>query len=118
MSGNLEITERHEGEVAIVSLKGRLDAASSQDAEQRMNGLIDAGSRAILVNLSGLDYISSSGLRVLLASLKRLKKTGGNLHLAEPKPAVRDVFTMAGFHRIFTIHDDEASALNSFSAEF
>jgi anti-sigma B factor antagonist len=117
MSGNLEINERHEGDVAIVSLKGRLDAASSQEAEQRMGGLIDAGNRSILVNLGDLDYISSSGLRVLLASLKRLKKTGGDLRIACPKPAVRDVFTMAGFHRIFAIHDDEASALNSFTGK-
>lgn len=117
MSGNLEINERDEAGVAIVSLKGRLDAASSQEAEQRMNALIDAGNKSILVNLGNLDYISSSGLRVLLASLKRLKKTGGDLRLACPKPAVRDVFTMAGFHRIFAIDDDEASALNSFAKE-
>ncbi len=117
MSGNLEINERHEAGVAIVSLKGRLDAASSQEAEQRMGGLIDAGDQSILVNLSDLDYISSSGLRVLLASLKRLKKTGGDLRIACPKPAVRDVFTMAGFHRIFAIHDDEASALSSFTGK-
>jgi anti-sigma B factor antagonist len=116
MSGNLGITEKRVDTVDVVSIRGRLDASSSQDAEKRINALLDGGSMKILINLAELDYISSSGLRVMLAALKRLKKTGGDLKLACLKPAIQDVFSMAGFHRIFAIYGSEAEALESFGA--
>jgi anti-sigma B factor antagonist len=116
MSGNFEINEKRVDAVDVVLIKGRLDASSSQDAEKRINALLDGGSTKILINLSELDYISSSGLRVMLAALKRLKKTGGDLKLAGLKPAIQDVFSMAGFHRIFSIYGSEAEALESFGA--
>ena len=114
MSGNIGITDRRVDTVDVVSIRGRLDASSSQDAEKRINELIDGGSTKILINLCDLDYISSSGLRVMLAALKRLKKTQGDLKLACLKPAIQDVFSMAGFHRIFAIYGSEAEALSSF----
>ena len=78
--------------------------------------VLDAGGRCLLINLCDLDYISSSGLRVLLAALKRLKKDGGTLRIACGNPQILEVFTMAGFHRIFSISPDEAAALAGFPA--
>jgi anti-sigma B factor antagonist len=116
MGDHLEITERRAGTVDIVAVKGRLDASSSEIAEGRINRLLDAGGKHLLINLCNLDYISSSGLRVLLATLKRLKKDGGTLRLACGNPQILEVFTMAGFHRIFSISPDEAAALAGFPA--
>jgi anti-sigma B factor antagonist len=116
MSGGLEIIERQTETIDIFALKGRLDASSSQEAEQRINAVITSGSSKILINLCDLDYISSSGLRVLLAAFKRLKKEGGALKLACLKPHIMDVFTMAGFNRIFSLYPDETTALQSFFA--
>jgi anti-sigma B factor antagonist len=53
---------------------------------------------------------------VLLATLKRLKKDGGTLRIACGSPQILEVFTMAGFHRIFSISPDEAAALAGFPA--
>ncbi len=116
MSDSVEIIERKVGAVDIIAVKGRLDASSSEKAEERINRLLDAGGRSLLVNLCDLDYISSSGLRVLLAALKRLKKDGGALRIACAQPQILEVFTMAGFHRIFSIFPDEAAALDGFAA--
>lgn len=116
MGDHLEITERRAGAVDIVAVKGRLDAASSETAEERINRLLDAGGKNLLINLCDLDYISSSGLRVLLAALKRLKKDGGTLRIACGNPQILEVFTMAGFHRIFSLFPDEAAALAGFPA--
>jgi anti-sigma B factor antagonist len=117
MSGHVEITGRRAGTVDIVVVKGRLDAGSSEKAEEQINRVLDAGGRSLLVNLCDLDYISSSGLRVLLAALKRLKKDGGTLRIACAQPQILEVFTMAGFHRIFSLFPDEAAALAGFAAE-
>ncbi|BBL66995.1 STAS domain-containing protein [Methanoculleus chikugoensis] len=116
MSGHVEITEKRNGNIDIVTVKGRLDAGSSETAQERINGVLDAGGRNLLVNLCELDYISSSGLRVLLATLKRLKADGGALRIACAQPQILEVFTMAGFHRIFLLSPDEATALAGFPA--
>lgn len=117
MSGHVEITEKRTGNVDIVTVKGRLDAGSSEIAQEQINKLLDAGGKNLLVNLCELDYISSSGLRVLLAALKRLKNQGGALRIACAQPQILEVFTMAGFHRIFSLSPDEATALAGFPAE-
>ena len=116
MSERVDILERRAGAVDIIAVKGRLDAGSSEKAEERINRVLDAGGRYLLINLCDLDYISSSGLRVLLAALKRLKKDGGALRIACAQPQILEVFTMAGFLRIFSLSPDEAAALAGFSA--
>ena len=70
----MEIEEKSVGTVEILSLNGRLDAYSSNEVEKSINTLIEGGCVRIVVNFDGVEYISSSGLRVMLASLKRLKK--------------------------------------------
>ena len=117
MSGHVEITEKRTGNVNIVTVKGRLDAGSSEIAQEQITRLLDAGGKNLLVNLCELDYISSSGLRVLLAALKRLKADGGTFRIACAQPQILEVFTMAGFHRIFSLSPDEATALAGFPAE-
>jgi len=109
----MEIEEKSVGDVAILTLNGRLDAYSSNDVERRINALIDDDCVRIVVNLDGVEYISSSGLRVMLASLKRLKKEEGDLKLACLKPYVKEVFDIAGFTQLFEIYDREEEAVNS-----
>jgi anti-sigma B factor antagonist len=112
----MEIEEKEVEGVMIVSLNGRLDAYSSDDVERSITTLIDDGYIRIVVNFEGVDYISSSGLRVMLASLKLLKKAQGDLKLACLKPYVKEVFDIAGFTQLFGIYDREEEAVNSFKA--
>ena len=116
MCGHFEIIERRIDTVDIIAVSGRLDAGTPVLAEERINRVLDAGGKCLLINLCDLDYISSSGLRVLLAALKRLKKDGGTLRIACGNPQILEVFTMAGFHRIFSIYNDEAAALTELEA--
>ena len=109
----MEIEGKSEGNVEILSLNGRLDAYLSNGVESSINALIDKGSVKIIVNFDGVEYISSSGLRVLLASQKRLKKEEGDLKLACLKPYVKEVFDIAGFTQLFEIYEQEEEAVNS-----
>jgi len=70
--------------------------------ENELSGAIEGGDRYIVVDLSSVEYISSAGLRALLAALKRQKSLGGTLVLCSLHPYVKEVFEMTGFSRIFT----------------
>ncbi len=109
----MELEEKRVGNVAILALNGRLDAYSSNELERSISALIDDGSVRLVVNFDGVEYISSSGLRVMLTSLKRLKKEEGDLKLACLKPYVKEVFDIAGFTQLFEIYEQEEEAVNS-----
>lgn len=110
----MEILEQKIGNVNIISLSGRLDAYSANDLERKLDSLIDADQVQLVVNLGRLEYISSSGLRVLLAALKKVRKQQGDIKLACLKPYIKEVFDIAGFTQLFTIFDAEDAAVSSF----
>ena len=64
---------KKEGDVSILSLTGSLDTNTSKEAEDQINILLEEGSIKLLIDLTDLDYISSSGLRILLSISKKLK---------------------------------------------
>ena len=110
----MEISERKMGNVNIISLCGRLDASSANDVETKLNSLIDAAQVQLVVNLDKLEYISSSGLRVLLAGLKKVRKQQGDIKLVCLQPNVKKVFDIAGFTQLFDILDSDETASGSF----
>ncbi|HEY3274948.1 MAG TPA: STAS domain-containing protein [Methanocella sp.] len=110
----VKIGEKQVGNITIVLLDGKIDSSSSLDMEKKINELIDRGNKYLVVNLAGIEYISSSGLRVMLSSLKRLKKVQGDLKVTCTRPLVRNVFDMAGFTQIFEFYDREEDALSRF----
>jgi len=83
---------------------GRLDAVSSEDAEAAMMPAIVQDGR-YLYNLASLDYISSAGLRVLLASTKEIQRQGGRFVMCAPSPNVRHILDISGFASIFRLVD-------------
>lgn len=111
----MEIAERKVGEVCVVRLNGRLDSGTSDSLAQRLHQLIDGGERRLVIDAEKLDYISSTGLRVLLVAAKRLKVVDGRIVLSSLKPHILEVFEIAGFKSIFPIYSnaDEATRQNS-----
>lgn len=92
----LSIEQGQQGNVVI---SGRLDAAEASSAQSFLDGV--AGT--VTLDCSGLDYISSAGLGVLLKTQKRLLASNGKLRLAGLKPHLLDVFTYSGFDQLFEI---------------
>ena len=111
----MEITERKVGDVCIVSVTGRLDSGSSESFAQRLHHLIDGGERRLVIDGEKLEYISSTGLRVLLVAAKRLKAVDGTIVLSSLRPHILEVFEIAGFKSIFPIYGnvDEAAQHSS-----
>ena len=112
----IRISEKNAGNVTIIGISGKIDSASSPDVEKKLNELIDRGNKYFVINFAGAEYISSSGLRVMLSSLKKLRKVKGDLKLACTRPLVKDVFSTAGFTQIFEFYDREEDALTRFGA--
>jgi anti-anti-sigma factor len=99
----------------VVTIKGRMDAETAPQYEKRVKELITEGETAFVVDLDGLDYISSAGLRALLIIAKLLKEKGGQILVANAKGAIKEVFDISGFHAIFRMHDSVAAALATIS---
>jgi anti-sigma B factor antagonist len=113
MSELLDVTTRSMDGITIIDVSGRMDAATSRDVETALNSIIESGTRKIVFHGKDLSYISSSGLRVILASLKRLKQDSGEMALAALQPAPLEVIKMTGFDRIFTLYETDELAVKA-----
>ena len=105
------IEQEQHGEVRILALSGRLDTETSADLELALQDLQAAGATHFLIDMTAIGYVSSAGLRVLLALAKQLDGGRGSLRLCELNPAVMEVFDVAGFSRLFSIYPTRAAAL-------
>jgi anti-sigma B factor antagonist len=107
----VEISTRTQDGATIISITGRIDTATAPALEQAINTEIANGRRKVLLNFSGVSYISSGGLRVLLATAKKLKGTGDRFGLCALSPEVLKILKLAGFTTIFSIHSSEGEAI-------
>ena len=109
----MEITVRDEGDTKIVMLNGKLDTNTTPTAEGEINALLDAGASKLLINFEQLSYISSSGLRLLLATAKRMKGSGGDLRVCSLNEMAQEVFEVSGFSSILNVFATETDALST-----
>jgi anti-anti-sigma factor len=110
----MEVAEERRADVVILAVAGRLDAASSKVLEEAILKRIGDGERKLIVDLAGLDYISSSGLRVFLVAAKKMGAEKGKVLLCSMQEGVRQVFDLAGFSSILSIHHSRDDALQAF----
>jgi len=107
----MDIQTVKEKDAVVVNVKGRIDAVTAPEFEKRLTDLIAAGEKVFLLNFTGLDYISSAGLRSILMTAKQLKSKEGKLLFCELQSSVKDVFKISGFGSLFKIYDSQAEAL-------
>ncbi|MDD2736858.1 MAG: STAS domain-containing protein [Desulfuromonadaceae bacterium] len=107
----MEMQILKDAHATVVTITGRLDAVTAPEYEKRLNDLIAGEETGFVVDFEGLDYISSAGLRVLLATAKKLKVKGGQVRFANVRGTVKEVFDISGFGSIFQMDDSVAAAL-------
>ena len=107
----MEINESKAGNFLVLDLNGRLDTTNYGKFESKLMELISGGEKEIVVNCSGLTYISSSGLRVFLMVLKKITASGGKFYLCCLKNNIREIFEITGFTSLFTIFDTLEEAI-------
>ena len=109
----MDINEERKADAVVLALSGKLDATSAKTFEDRI-GVINSGTQRLVVDLSLLEYVSSSGLRVFLLAAKRLRDTDAKMVLCGLQDHIRQVFDLAGFLSILSIsssRDDAVKAL-------
>lgn len=99
--------------VPILTPEGRLDAAHTPQLEKMLHKALEEKTSALVVDLARVTYLSSSGLRVLLATAKRLRQIGGQLLLCCPQPAVARVLRLTGFVEILPLYPTREAALKA-----
>ncbi|HVH58655.1 MAG TPA: STAS domain-containing protein [Vicinamibacterales bacterium] len=111
----MQIQQSSRDGVAIVSPRGRIDTTTSGAVEDTIRHLVDGGARNLIVDLSGVEYISSAGLRVFLVLAKRMRDLRGKLVLSGMTEPVRQVFQLAGFMALFLVEPTQDSAFATFT---
>ena len=99
----MTIHERKQGNITILQALGRLDSTSAPEMDRCLNTLIGGGARQVVLDLAGLEYVSSAGLRTFLSAAKRMKQAQGKLALANLSAQVQQIFDIAGFESILPV---------------
>jgi anti-sigma B factor antagonist len=100
-----------QGQGIVLKLKGRMDAVTAPEFEKECTGKLDQGERSFVVDLSGVDYISSAGLRSILSAAKKLKAVQGKICFCNLKGMVQEVFSVSGFASMFPMYASIEEAL-------
>lgn len=107
----MNIAESRRDGNLIVAPAGRIDSQSSAIFDRHLSTVIDRGDTHLVIDLSGLEYISSTGLSAFLAAAKKVRAAGGRMALAGVNSRIRLVFEMSGFLRLFPVFPTVDAAL-------
>ena len=107
----MDISEDRKADAVILALSGKLDATTAKTFEDKILGVINSGTHRLVIDLSQLEYVSSSGLRVFLLAAKRLQATDGKIVCCGLQDHIRQVFDLAGFSSILPIYGSRDEAI-------
>jgi len=108
------INTESEGNIVIMTLNGRLDTMHYPAVDKELTSLIENGSKEIVLDCKGLDYISSSGLRILLKGLKMTETLKGRLAICNLQAPIAQIFKISGFDHLFEIYPGRQEAVSSY----
>lgn len=100
--------------VELIAVSGRIDSSNANEFDAALKELTDKGEYQLVLNMSGVEYTSSAGLRAMVAALRECKKHNGDLRLSAPSNRVHEVLDLAGLNSLFQIFDDDVSAVGSY----
>ena len=112
----LQISIRESDDVTILDLRGRatIDAGKSELLDRYLQKLLANGARKLLLNLTDLTQLDSSGLSVIIRTCVSLRRQGGDLRVLRPRGIVLEVFRVLRLLKYISSFEDEAQALASF----
>ena len=100
------------GDKLIVYLEGRLDVSVANEVEEGLSDLIDTnGYKKVLLNMAGVEYMSSSGFRACISTLRKLNSLEGVMKICNIKPSVKRIFDVIELTSLFDIYESEEKAM-------
>jgi anti-anti-sigma factor len=109
-------SERHQ-QILVIALAGSLDALTADQTQATIATELNGGEPQVVLDLSRVDFMSSSGIRMLLEMLKQSRGTGGDLRLAAAQPGVQRTLEIAGLVRLLKIYPSVGEAVRSFGLQ-
>ena len=107
----LEVVTKEVKDVIVFDLIGNLDTNTAPDAETSINNFLESGSKKMVINLEQTKYVSSAGLRVFLATAKKMTASGGAVKLCAANEVVQEILDISGFSSILDVRSSEEEAL-------
>jgi anti-sigma B factor antagonist len=104
-----------EGDLIVLGLEGWLDAHTAPEFERAVQAEVDAGRVRLIVDGTGLRYISSAGLGVFMSFIEEVREKGGDIKICALSPKVRQIFDILGFQAIYDMVDSRAAAVQRFA---
>lgn len=105
------VAEIQESGITILQVNGSLDADETQALEEKVVSLLEGGATSLVFDFTDLDYINSSGLRVLVLAYQRLKKSAGKVAICGVKDYIQEVFEVSGYDKIFSMFPSRSDAV-------
>jgi len=110
---NFSVTVRQADGVSLVDVAGRLTSFESKAFQQMIHDLLKQGQTNIVLNLTGLEYLDSSGIGELVHNYLSVIKKGGAMRVVGLAPKVEEILKITQLHQVFPEFPDEASAVRS-----
>src|SRR4051794_30564638 len=111
----MEITTQQHKHCDVVTVKGRVDSSTAPKLSETLEALINAGRHELIIDMQGLEYMSSAGFRALIAAQRNCKRFNrGAVVFANVPANINTSLELAGFNTLFKIFDDLTSAVGSF----
>lgn len=109
--------EQLDGDVYKISLEGRMDIIGTQEIDLKFTGMTAAPRKSIIVDISGVDFLASIGIRTLLVNTKAINNRGGKLVILNPDANIEKILLMAGINVLIPIFHNLESALAAVNLE-
>jgi anti-anti-sigma factor len=113
----VDIQSERRQESLIIALAGSLDALTAGQVQDSIKTQFEGGQQQLVLDLSQVDFMSSSGVRLLLELLKTSRTMGGDLRLAAAQPGIERTLDVSGLLRVLKAYPSVEEAVNSFSSE-
>lgn len=111
---NIQPIKANDKEIMLIEMEGRLDSIQSEEFEEKIFHLIKEGYNYLLVNLSKITYLGSSGIRILLAASSKIKQNKGKLVITNMPSTGFKILQAMQLVESFEIYDDDKTALKKF----
>ncbi|MEW6236390.1 MAG: STAS domain-containing protein [Candidatus Omnitrophota bacterium] len=102
---------RLENNITIIQPNCKLDVANLKEFSSVLDRVIEEGAIKVLLNFANVDYLSSTGIRVLVDNSKKLKSKKGSLSFCSVRSQMKELFEIVGLHKVFPFYVDEEDAL-------
>jgi len=109
------VSAKEPSDVTVLKVSGYLDTTTASELESALNGLLKKGCSKIVVDLSGVTYISSAGWGIFIGEIKEIRNRGGDLKLAGMVGDVFEVFQLLEFQTILEAYPSAEEAIEAFA---